>query len=614
MVSPDTTPTDRRPSLPGRVTRGILALGLTLGGVLVATPAAADVDDFTIESFDADMTLSRGDDGHAELTVVETIVARFPDADQNKGLIRAIPDEDRNVPYDTQIVSVTDGSGAEIPHEIEEDGDFLEVATGDDSYVRGEQTYVITYTQRDTVRAFDDTDSDEFYRDINGTGWDQPFEEVTARLTVEGEPAASLTGESACYAGVEGETGTCTLDETPSNGAQAVFESSASDLPPGGNLTVAIGFERGTFTPGEVQLSGTEQFAVDASPALQAGSGVAIAAALASIGAAIVARRRERDAAGEGLEIVQYDAPREVSVMEAAHLVGRGGTGVPAAIVDLAVSNHLRIIDQDGAGVEYLAPSPDPHRQEVLAALFGATPAPGTRVKLGGDTQELAKRLQALSGAQAARLRDAGLTEQRRQGLIGTATIVAGVALLVSVFAMIFSAIGETVTWLGPTAFGATVLAVIVVLGLWRTRDRVTDAGAPLRDHLFGLRRYLQLAEADRIRTLQGPDTALRSPLSDAEVVHLYERLLPYAIIFGVEKQWAEVLETRVRETGVETGWFSHPSGFSSLYLLAAINATSSSTSSTATWSSSAGSSVSGGSFGGGFSGGGAGGGGGGGR
>ncbi|WP_447587764.1 hypothetical protein [Microbacterium lacticum] len=54
--------------------------------------APAGVDDFTFDSFDADYTLTRADDGTSRLRAVETIVAVFPETDQNRGIRRAIPD------------------------------------------------------------------------------------------------------------------------------------------------------------------------------------------------------------------------------------------------------------------------------------------------------------------------------------------------------------------------------------------------------------------------------------------------------------------------------------------------------------------------------------------
>ena len=63
----------------------LLAAGFALG--LAPSAAVADTSDFTFDSFDAEYTLSREADGTATLQVVETIVARFPDFDQIRGII-----------------------------------------------------------------------------------------------------------------------------------------------------------------------------------------------------------------------------------------------------------------------------------------------------------------------------------------------------------------------------------------------------------------------------------------------------------------------------------------------------------------------------------------------
>jgi uncharacterized membrane protein len=98
-------------------------------------------------------------------------------------------------------------------------------------------------------------------------------------------------------------------------------------------------------------------------------------------------------------------------------------------------------------------------------------------------------------------------------------------------------------------------------------------------------------------------------------VLHLYERLLPYAIIWGIEKEWAEVLETRVRATDASLDWYRGSQAFSTAQFVGIMAASrAAATPPAPAWSSSGGSSFSGGSMGGGFSGGGAGGGGGGGR
>lgn len=599
-----------RTSPPVRLAIFVFALLAVFG--LGAAPASADVDDFAFDSFHADMSLTRGADGHAELAVVETIVARFPDEDQNRGIVRAIPDDADGVPLDTRIVSVTSGDGTAIPHEVDDTGDFVGVATGDDSFVRGVQTYVIAYTQRDSIRAFADTGADEFYRDINGTGWAQPFGEVSATVVVAADLTDALTGGVACYVGAEGSTDTCTLDERGEAGEPRQFYPQAYDLAAGENVTVAIGFEPGTFVPGEVQRNALEEFG--AGPGPQIGSIVAVVAALAAAAGAFFARRRTRDAAGRGVIVAEYDPPRDVSVMQAAHLVNRPATAIPAAIIDLAVHRHLRIIARGDATVslEYLSPSDDPARQRVLDALFEFAAQPGARAFLGGESREVATSLAALSASSQSELRSSGFTRKRSHAAHAIAFTVALLAFVLALFSLIVAAIGGALSVRSILALVVAIAVGALVIATWRTHDQVTDQGAGVRDHLLGLRDYLQLAEADRIRMLQSPDGAERSPEG---VVHLYEKLLPYAVVWGIEREWVDVLAAYATDADAQFDWYRGPGGFSSAQFAATLAATRTATAPPAqTWSSSGGSSFSGGSMGGGFSGGGMGGGGGGGR
>ncbi len=159
-------------------------------------------------------------------------------------------------------------------------------------------------------------------------------------------------------------------------------------------------------------------------------------------------------------------------------------------------------------------------------------------------------------------------------------------------------------------------------------------------DHLLGLRDYMQLAEADRIRYLQSPDGAERVDVDDqTQLVKLYERLLPYAVIFGIEEDWAKELTVKAVAANVPVVWWTGSNDFTAWRLNSTIQnlrlstpepprpiltkpaSTSrdsdsfwggwSSGSSSSGWSGSSGSSFSSGSSGGGFSGGGGGGGGG---
>src|SRR4029453_10378359 len=124
-------------------------------------PAAAlpaGVDDFTFASFDAVYELGRDDAKRSVLTTTETLVAVFPEFDQNRGIRRAIPLDYQGHPTDIHVESVTDAAGAPRGVGVEggEGREFLLVTVRSDDFVHGEQTYVIHYTQHNVTLEPDD--------------------------------------------------------------------------------------------------------------------------------------------------------------------------------------------------------------------------------------------------------------------------------------------------------------------------------------------------------------------------------------------------------------------------------------------------------------------------
>src|SRR4029077_6562907 len=86
------------------------------------------------------------------------------------------------------------------------------VLTGDDSYVHGPQTYVISYTMDDVVLRYADTGADEFYWDSVGADHAQPFAAVAARVHIAADAADGLmAGRAFCYRGPVGSTNRCDI-------------------------------------------------------------------------------------------------------------------------------------------------------------------------------------------------------------------------------------------------------------------------------------------------------------------------------------------------------------------------------------------------------------------
>ena len=219
------------------------------------------------------------------------------------------------------------------------------------------------------------------------------------------------------------------------------------------------------------------------------------------------------------LIIPQYSRQPHISLIAAAELLGEGKRAIAAQVVDLAVRKVISIGRPTGKGkrsgftitVTGDATAEAPDEQAVLAALFdNHLPAVGRSMEVSpGRNRGLGVILQQPHRLATARLVNAGLAREK--------------SVLVKIFQP------------------------------WRKQPVVpTERAYPIVDHLWGLHDYIELAEKDRFAMLQSPEGAERTTLGELDVLKLYERLLPFAVLFGLEKQWMHELDLRVRDLSPE--------------------------------------------------------------
>lgn len=624
-----------------------------------AAPAAAavpaGVDDFTYDSFDADYWLIRAFGGESRLYTTETLVARFPDVDQNRGIVRWLPLSDSGIDLGTAVVSVTGADGAYVPWWTEQDDEWIYVLTGDDDYVYGAQTYVISYTMRDVVLRYPDTKAEEFYWDSVSTDHAQPFVSATATLHAGGDAAAGLLDDRAyCYSGPAGSSDSCDISPASADepwpaqvaawatawGADpttsVALEADAGALGPDEGMTLSVGFAPGTFAAPSPPPPPPYPWWNWIVPILALLAGIGGLVFLLVVRAALT-RNPDRSPV-----IVQYTPPADESPTLSAGVLDEPDRALAAHVVDLAVRDKLEIRatgdrddpedfelvlrDKKGLGSDDL---------RVVQTLFGTTAKVGDDVDLG----RFAKTPPTRAVTYVRQIDAATITRGYRSKRPGWIDAVRGAfqigGFLLAIVLIFFSdGVWEVLIDAGP--FGGILYVLAVVSGFFAgiilpwvglPASTLTLAGGIHKTYLDGIREYLGLAEEERLRAAQSPQTADlvssgRRPYGDEpnapgdEVVNLYERLLPYAVLFGMERDWVQVIRAIAPAAVVAArislldavGSRSLSDASSSIGRLAVTPVSSGSSSSSSSSSSSW--SFSGGSSGGGFSGGGGGGGG----
>lgn len=514
----------------------LVLLVLALVATCLPGRSYADVNDFTIESFEADYYLMRDEGGRSQMRVVEAIVAEFPAYDQNHGIERAIPHMYDGHSVNLAIMSVKNGVGKAWQYTTYNSNDNQVLRIGDsDRYVHGRQTYVIEYMLRDVTKNF--VGNDELYWDVNGTDWNQNFGSVTARLHIPKALQQAYTGETRCFSGRQGETDTCSITESgTATGETILLFSPERTLYARENMTFVVGFEQGTFVPYEPTW--WERYLPALITIWLALGGVIL---LVMIGVLVHASRRYgRSPEGKGTIVPQYLPPKDINVLIAANILGKPSHAVTAQLIDLAVRHYLKIYEVETKGSWFrkgrtyeleITKSPQTLRHEELRLVhivFGDHVRIGDRVtvellrsKL--YTQSIALQKEVTRKAEV----DGYFTDrahQRKRFRVLAGLLLAGGVLL-----------------LLPGAAVAGIITFIVVAS-WRP---FTEKGVAQRDYLKGLRMYMKLAEADRLRQLQSPEGAAKTSVDTQDkkqLVKLYERLLPYAILFGIEKEWVKEL------------------------------------------------------------------------
>ena len=617
----------------------ILMLSFLSLSFLNVNVSALDTQNFYFSDFTVDYYVSKNNEGVSEMRVVEKLTAEFPDYNQNKGICRMIPylnngGKNNTLPSLTKAdIAVRRNGETEPIYSIEKNDGYYEVCTGTEDYVTGTQVYSFEYTFKKVITEYSNKNKSwqELYWDTNGNAWKQRFDKLTARVHF-GDTTA-MTGETSCYVGYYGEKGSerCKVSQIDDG-----YEFETSDLMRGENLTFDVELKAGSFVIPEPEKSYI-MFVI-------------LGVALIITGLVIKHFVKKSKETSEKRKFYksyfikpEYQPHKDYTLPEMEKIyLGKTKDVKVAIILKMIVEKKIEMIKGEKKllsgykwkirikNKEALATE----EENLLKILNGGSDfaneeeielktraANSTLVSLGEKVRKA-----GIKEAKADKLAESGFSGSSSSIVVGIiATIVIVIPIFFMAMAMFeedvvsnFTADGKVLVGMGEIV-GILILLIILwivlsnIKSVWKEKYGTrTLKGLEASRYMDGLKMYIEMAEKDRMAFLQsvkGADT------SNEGVVRLYEKLLPYAALFGVEESWMNELAKFCQVNDIETSTWNMADYMVIRELSRAVRTASSISTSSSTYSSS-GSSSSGfsGGGGGGFSGGGGGGGGGGGR
>lgn len=479
-----------------------------IGTPLAVAQTTPPVGPEQVKSFDVEMTLTRGDD----LSVNERITYDFG-LNERHGIYRYIPHifvvGYRKIDVGLRLLSAfRDGQPEPVQEKHELEQTIFRLGKEDET-ISGTHDYRLIYRLGRTIVAT--PKGQRLSWNVTGNGWTVPIKASTLSLDTPAVPT-----DVACFTGGYGATEkNCTVSVS---GTQVIARLT-KPLDRYEGWTVDILYPPDTFIPAAVD---EERLFPWLAPWM-------IFSALFSAIWLTLWLIFGRDAKGRGTIIAEYGPPAGAKpyLVNALERDGVDHRGLAATILDLTRRNVIRLTMLDDAKDFLLERDRsqekglDPYETSVVEMLF----VDGD--ELHGLTQNRKQALLYAEGrTQVNKLMHARGLHQWNIGFVrGLALAVAIISWSVCIFVLYLFVYDPylllAVSGLAVGCFFAYHL------------PKRTRAGALIYEHIQGFKRYIHVAEKDRLAFHEAPS---RTP-------DRFSALLPFAVALGLEKAWGKIFE-----------------------------------------------------------------------
>lgn len=463
-----------------------------------------------IKSFFVTITINK----EGSFLVKEEIVYDFGE-NYRHGIYRDIPLGDTLI----DVKDVTDNLGNSYKYETHIESNILRIKIGDPKKkIKGEHTYNIYYEVWNGINFF--SDRDELSWNAIGTEWNVPIKKsgVIVRLP-EKLPKENL--RLSCFTGVKGSMESNCVINVKENG-EIVFESQKIFMPKEG-LTIVVAWPKGIIKdiPNSIKIH-----------ILLREIWPVIIPFFVFVYLFIKWLRKGKDFKIKKPIVAQYEPPDNLRPAEVGLILNQRITGkeITATLIDLAVRGYIKIQEvfvnnSEDKDFELIKLKDFENKQEdlreyereILRKIFGSKNkilvSELENIKDNLKLSTIAKKLFSETGKKYF----VSNPQKIQDRLIGNGISI----IIISIFlAPLFN---------NGVLFLAGLLSGFLLILFSKFMPKKTKKGIEAYWHILGFRNYINTAEKHRIKF--------------QEKENIFERFLPYAIVFGLTEKWLKVFE-----------------------------------------------------------------------
>ncbi|MDA1060436.1 MAG: DUF2207 domain-containing protein [bacterium] len=475
---------------------------------------AAYTENWQIDSFHAEIFIN--ENGLVEVT--ETIIADFTN-ESHKGMLRSIPYKYVNGRFaKIDYKSAIDENGNPWSTDTYKENGYLNIPmkTEDDSQIYEEATFILKYSARNIFNFFDE--HDEFYWNVNGTDWVVAMNKVSATIHLPVEPT-----NIKCITGKYGYTNS---DCEWTTNEKIITFTSKKPLEAYENLTVVI-----ALPPNTVSQTGIWQLLIWA---LIENKGILLAPLTFIIMYLLWYHKGRDEKTLKTTVMPHYKPPQGLLPSETGTLIDEkiDPRDITATIIDHAIKGHIKITELKKKGL--IGKNTDyelelikqwvfekEYEDQMLKAIFKHNKV-GMSVKISDLQNSFYTHIKPLKKEIFKQLIKDGFFPHNPASIRSFYMTMGGVSLVLTLQLM-----GLVVTMFsGATGVGLLISEIIIMIFGYHM-PRKTKKGTETYYELKGLFEYIKTAEKDRLKFQEDNNI-------------LFEKLLPYAISFGLVEKWSE--------------------------------------------------------------------------